>query len=362
MISHIVFGQEIKLSKSIDRSFAVSDGLNIEITNKYGSVIIDTWDQNEVALKIEILAYGKDESSAEGLMERVEFDFKYTNDFLGIESVFDRKKSFFRDLMYAVGDYSASLLSKHKLQINYELTIPESIGAVSIDNKFGDVHLGDVEGKVDLTIAHGDLRGSNFNDFSSLHASYGKVRIKKINEADVSLKGAELDVEFAGKLNLSTSSSSVTIGEVLVVDLESTNDEIQIASVRDISGSANFSDISISYLTETCRIDQNYGSMHVKHLQGSFRSMKLHGKSTDYRITISDAANFDSKIYARDDKLTIRDFPGKREKRFMDDNSKFVQVSGIFGLTASESTLQIDAQKGEVFIDFEETPVDAHNK
>ena len=362
LLCHISWGQETKLSKTIDRSFAFSDRPDIEITNKYGSIIIDTWQQNEVQLKIEILAYGKDETAAEKLMNKVEFDFKHTKDYLEIESVFDRKKSFFRDLVNAVGDYSASLLSKQKLQVNYELTIPESVSSVSIENKFGDVHMDDVNGRVDLTVAHGDLRTNNLEDFSRINVNYGKVRIKTVNEAEVLLKGAELEVEFAGKLNLNTSSSDITIDEALVIDLESTNDKIQINSVRDLSGSANFTEISISHLAEMCRINQSYGSLTVRHLPGSFRAVSLHGKSTDYTISISDGANFDSKIYAREDKLTIRDFPGKREKIYMDDKSKFVQISGPFGLIESESTLHIDAQNGEVFIEFEDTSADANSK
>ena len=118
LICHNISAQETKLSKSIDKTFEVSDKLNLEITNKYGNVIIETWSKNEVELKIVILAFGKDESAADKLMDRVEFDFKHSNDYLEIQSVFDRKKSFFKDLVNAVGDYSASLLSKHKLQVN----------------------------------------------------------------------------------------------------------------------------------------------------------------------------------------------------------------------------------------------------
>ncbi|MCK5278772.1 MAG: hypothetical protein KAK04_09540, partial [Cyclobacteriaceae bacterium] len=142
LFCHDIRAQETKLSKSIDKTFEVSGRLSLEITNKYGNVIIETWPRNEVSLKIEIIAYGKDGSAAEKLMDRVEFDFKHSSDFLEVESVFDRKKSFFKDLLNAVGDYSASLLSKHKLQVNYELNIPETTASITIDNRFGDIHLG----------------------------------------------------------------------------------------------------------------------------------------------------------------------------------------------------------------------------
>ena len=84
LICHDTRAQETKLSKSIDKTFEVSDRLDLEITNKYGNVIIDTSPRNEVSLKIEILAFGKDENAAEKLMDRVEFDFKQSSDSLEV--------------------------------------------------------------------------------------------------------------------------------------------------------------------------------------------------------------------------------------------------------------------------------------
>jgi len=362
LICHDIRAQETKLSKSIDKTFDVSNRLNLEITNKYGNVIIETWSKNEVSLKIEILAYGKDENSAEKLMDRVEFDFKHSDEFLEIESVFDRKKSFFKDLINAVGDYSASLLSKHKLQVNYELTIPESTASITIDNRFGDVHLSDIDGRVNLTIAHGNLRANELKDYARLTMNYGKSKIKNINEVNMSLKGAELELEYVGKLNLNSSSSTIVIGKVMVIDLESTNDKIEINEVSDISGSANFTEMSISYLTDRCRLNQSYGEMIIKNIHESFISIRLNGKSTDYTLSFSKRSSFKIRIYARDDKLTIADFPGHREKRYMDDKSKFVRVTGTFGSSSDERKLNIDAQNGEVSIDFIEVLPETYNK
>ena len=219
LFCHAIRAQETKISKSIDKTFEVSGRLNLEITNKYGNVIIDTWPRNEVSLKIEILAYGKDGTAAEKLMNRVEFDFKHSNDFLEVESVFDRKKSFFKDMLNAVGDYSASLLSKHKLQVNYELNIPESTASIAIDNRFGDIHLADVKGRLNITLAHGNLRANKIEDYSRMSVNYGKAKIKEINEINLSLKGAELELEYAGKLNLQSSSSSIFIEKIIALDM-----------------------------------------------------------------------------------------------------------------------------------------------
>ena len=296
------------------------------------------------------------------LMDRVEFDFKHTDDFLEVESVFDRKKSFFKDLVNAVGDYSASLLSKHKLQINYELVVPESVSSVTVDNRFGDVHLGDIKGRAKLTIAHGDLKVDRLADYSRINLNYGKIRAKEVGEANFTLKGAELEVDFAGKLNIVSSSSTLMIENALVLDLESTNDKIFFEHVRDLSGAANFTEMTVSNLSEVVRLNQSYGEMTIKSIPESFRSVRLQGKSTDYVLNFSNRSSFDSRIYARSDKLKIADFPGEREKRYMDDKSKFVQITGSFGYKNTEQRLNLDAQNGDVTIDFIEMSQETKRK
>jgi hypothetical protein len=349
---HDGWAQEIKITKSIDKTFKVDDRLNLEITNKYGNVIIDTWSKNEVSLKIEILAYGKDRDAAEKLMDRVEFDFKQASDFLQVESVFDRKKSFFKDLINTVGDYSASLLSNHKLQVNYELNIPESAASVTVDNRFGDVHLGDIEGRITVTLAHGNLKANKMVDYSRVNINYGNAKIQEINEGRISLKGAELELDFGQKIDLESSSSTITIGKVSIFDLQSTNDKININEVRDISGSANFTELAVGTMNESCRLNQSYGGMKISYIPNSFTSIRLDGKSTDYELNFSNKSSFESRIYTRDDKINLADYPGQREKRYVDEKSKFVQITGYFGSKNSDHNVNIDAQNGEVKIDF----------
>ena len=94
-----------------------------------------------------------------------------------------------------------------------------------------------------------------------------------------------------------------------------------------------------------------------------FKSIRVNGKSTDYKLVFSNGVSFDSRIYARNDKLSIAKYAGKREKRYMDEKSKFVQLSGSFGTdTASESKLNINAQNGEVKIDFDEILSESYTK
>ena len=362
LFTQVVTAQETKLSKSINRSFSITGRLNLEVSNKYGNVIIETHDKNEVALKIEILAFGKDESSAEKLMDRVEFDFKNTTDFLQVESVFDRKQSFFKEMLNSVNDYSASLLSKHKLQVNYEITIPQTTASVSIINRFGDVHIADINARLDLTVAHGNLRLNDVKQFSRINMNYGNARINRINEASLDLKGAELDLGAAEKLTLTSSTSTAQIGTIDIADFTSTNDKITIESVREISGTVNFTSLQIFYLGEACRLNQSYGDVTIKNIQSTFNDIRLNGKSTDYYLNFQKSTAFDLRINTRDDKLQLPDFPGKIQKRYLDEKSKFIEVTGYVGKENASRKVNIDAQSGTVKLAFTDPAKESYNK
>ena len=105
-----------------------------------------------------------------------------------------------------------------------------------------------------------------------------------------------------------------------------------------------------------------YGSMKIRQVYQGFSTLRVNGKSTDYNLTFADATSFHARIYARADKLSIADFSGQREKRYMDEKSKFVQVTGSFGMQPGEKKININAQNGEVSIDFTDVLSENYNK
>ena len=98
--------QDTKLQKTISRDFKAPEGRSLEITNKYGDLIINTWDKDSIKVEIEITAYGKNDDAAEKLMNRIDFDFDQSLNYIEIETVFDRKSGFFQELWNDISDYS----------------------------------------------------------------------------------------------------------------------------------------------------------------------------------------------------------------------------------------------------------------
>src|SRR5690606_33752892 len=82
-----LLAQQTTLVKTIEQSFQVNPSATLEVNNKYGGIVVNGWDQDKVAVNIRITTFGKTSYDTEKLMDRVEFDFNVTRDYVIIETV-----------------------------------------------------------------------------------------------------------------------------------------------------------------------------------------------------------------------------------------------------------------------------------
>ena len=185
---------DTKVTKTINHGAVMPNNGDVELLNKYGQVVVSNSDDDSVRVTITVIAYGKDHTTANKIMDRVDFDFNQINQFLTIETVLDRKSGTFQEVWNNLGDLSKSLLSKNKLEINYEIHVPTSV-TLSITNKFGDIYIGERSTKTEINLSHGNLRSNNFNASSKISVSYGDARIKYMKSGDLNLKSTDADIK-----------------------------------------------------------------------------------------------------------------------------------------------------------------------
>ncbi|MDN5201731.1 hypothetical protein QQ008_10170 [Fulvivirgaceae bacterium BMA10] len=355
----IIFGwkgvsaqSETKLSKTITQQFNVSNGSSIDIKNKYGQVIIDTWDRNEVSLKIEVTAFGRNKAASEKILNRVDFDFDKAGSFLNIETVLDRKSGFFKELWNDIGDYSKTLLSKNKLTINYEIQIPET-ARIKIENKFGDVYLGDLDNQCKIELSNGNLKANNLNGYTDISLSFGDASIKYIKDGNMELKVSDSEIIRVGRIDINSSSSKILIHEADRLKINSRNDKLKINEVNHFFGKSSFSKVDVVSLHDITDLDMNYGEFAISRVHDSFSKIQLTGKSTDFNIKFDRDSYFNADLKAREDELELPDNTSVVDKEYTDDKETFVSLLAKIGNTKSNPAMvNINAMKGDVKLDF----------
>lgn len=355
LAAYVSQAQSRTLVKNISQSFLVEKRSTVDLTNKYGQVILDTWDKDSVKIKVKITAYGKNDEALTKTMERVDVDFKNFGDVLNIETVLDRNSSIFKEVINSLGDYSKTLISKNKISIDYELTIPNQ-SILILDNKYGDVYMQDLSQEATITVAHGDFKAENLSGTSKLNLSFCKARIKKIDKAIIELKGAELDLREGGDIVLTSSSSTFDVKSVQSLKVDSRNDKIHLEKVTAIRGYSSFSNIQIDSMLDRMDMELNYGDLMVNSVNSNFNLVNLKSKTADVNISLDMGSYFSANLTGREDRMYLTSNFMGMNKTHSTENDKIITLTGAVGMIKpKQSKVSIDGETGEITVYLEET-------
>lgn len=346
--------QSRTLTKNISQTFHLEKRSTIELTNKYGQVVVDTWDKDSVSVDVKITAYGKNDEALTKNMERVDIDFKNFGDLLSIETVLDRNSSVFKEIMNSLGDYSKTLISKNKISIDFELKIPNK-SSLKLDNKFGDVYIQDITQEATITVAHGDFKAQELTGACRLNLSFGKAWIKKLDKAFIELKGAEFDLKEGGDIDLTSSSSTFEVSSVKSLKVDSRNDKIQLDHVVAIRGYSSFSNIMVDSMLDRIDMELNYGDLMINSINSNFSSVNLKSKTADVNISLDMGSYFSAVLTGREDRMFLtRNFMGMNKTHDVE-NNKIITLTGKVGMIKpKESQLRIEGESGEITVYLED--------
>lgn len=338
-------------SKTYERSFTVAPDSYFEITNKYGQIIINTWEKDSIRVKAEVTAHGKDYSDARKLLSRVDVDFSQTGQYVSVETLLDRKSGFFKELWNSVSDYSKTLLSKTKLEVDYMLYVPSSIN-LEVENKFGDLYLSEIKGKCDISITHGNLRANVIHGSSTVEVGYGDVKIKELKTGVLTLKTTDADVQVLGDVTLKSASSHIRIKKADQLNLDSRSDKsLRLEEVNRITGKSLFSKLEIEQVNKTIDLNMNYGELSAEHVAFSFSKIDLEGKYTDVYLKFAPDTYLRADITAKEDQLSLPIEGVSLQRNYEDEKKKYVNVKGTMGQKNNyPGYLFINSLGGEVSI------------
>ncbi len=352
-------GEDTKLTKNITRSFSLKSGDNIEVFNKYGKVIVNTWDKDSVKFSIDIVASGKTDDIVDKLMNKVEIDFNYATGFLMVETEMDKKSGPFSSVISTIEDYSkTSFGSKNKVTIDYNIQLPSNVD-LTVENKFGDVFINDFQGNLELDLSHGDLRARKLSGESDISLSFSKSTIKGIEKGIVKLKGAEVDIEEAQKLTLQSSSSEITLGTIGYLKVGSRNDQFRVDNVARITGTGDFSDFQINNLMSSLDLNLEYGEFFLERVDSDFKNITIKSKSADMSMILSPKSYFKANISGHEDRMIIpNNMLSLRKTEKNEESDLDFALEGFVGNTRELiGKLNIIANNADLIISIKETPI-----
>ncbi len=347
---------QVKMEKDFQESFEVTKDNKVEITNKYGEVIIRAWKEDRVKITALVIAQGRNQESVNKTMNRVNISMRKVGQLVTADTEIARGGGSFKDLIGEVEDYSKALFGSQKLVVNYEIWLPENID-LSVNNKYGDVFLGSLSGNVEVTLAHGDLKANRIDGRLDLEQSFGKGSFDHVKRGKFTLRGADITIDEGGSLSFKSSSSELSIYNTHYVKLDSRNDKIQASDVNEIVGLGRFTDLDAERIVKNVDVKFSFGEVSLSQIDKNFKTISLVGRSTDINLVLNQASYMSAKIRGDEDKMIVPNSMMSLTRNYNEDDGT-VTLEGMVGYSNdTKSVLNVDTEKGDVIISIKETPI-----
>ncbi|WKV11779.1 hypothetical protein [Marivirga harenae] len=280
----ISFAQDAKY-EIMDKSFTPNNKQTmLEIANNFGNVNLAVWDKNSISVKITLEVEGYDENESKKILDKIDLSTSQTGSLISIKTT--------------LKSHSNTSFRKKSFKINYEINLPDG-HPLSVTNEFGNIFLTDYSGNTRINLEYGNLTAGSLGTLNLTH-EFGKAEIESISSGEFELSYVdEFALSKADLLDLEGEFSKIKIGDITTINFDVEYGQLNIETVSNYKGSAEFSEINIDKVYSNFDLDAEYasGTIDVKFVSKDIESFQLNTEFSKSEIKIEGGANlrFDTK-------------------------------------------------------------------
>jgi hypothetical protein len=273
-------GPDVEKKKLISKSYPLDGNDKLSINNQFGEVKISTWGKNEVKVDITIIGKGSTDEKAQAILDMISIEDGKGGDGVHFKTILkndhwsNEKKG-----------------NNNGMEVNYEIQMPAT-SALDIKNSFGKTIVPDMSGPVEISSKFGELSAGRLANVKKLEVEFGEATIESVNNADVSIKFSQAQInKMTGVIKSAQSYSGVKLvidNSVTSLTIKNEFSDLLLDVSDDISASfdvyTNFSEL------------KNKTSFPIKEEAEDNSGLKFdhqyNGKSGNANMTIKVKSNF----------------------------------------------------------------------
>jgi len=331
--------EEVK--KEFHKEYTAGPNTTLEINNRYGDVVISSWDQNQIVIDVKVTVELPSKEKAEKLIGYIDVQFTEEGNLIKARTVIDDKFSF-----------SGWGGESKKFSIDYNVKMPAGT-SLTLANRYGNTKINELSGLVNLDIKYGNLTAGkltrgNEKPWSSLNLAYGKGTIDEAGWMSLNIRyTGNLDITKSTALLLDSRYSKLTLGETSSVVGESKYDNIRIGSIKNLDLDNGYSDVNIETLVTKLRYEGSYGSFSIESIPAEFESIDLATRYMGVKLGIAENASYELDGHVRYGGIKYNEDNFKFNRRIIENNS--TEIAGVVGKEDSPSAkVKIEASYGSV--------------
>lgn len=340
LVAFTISAQEV--AKEFHKEYNAGTNTTLNISNRYGDVLIETWDKDQVVIDVKVIVeMPGSRDRAEKLLSYIEVEFSEGENRITAETVIDSKFNF-----------SGWGSGSKRFSIDYTVKMPVKT-ALDLSNRYGNTDLDELQGLVNIDIKYGNLTAGklsrgNVKPLSKVAIAYGKGSVDETGWLDLYIRYCgNFSVSKGQAILLDSKYSKMYFGDVSSVVGESKYDNINIENINNLVLENGYTGVKIGTLTKKLQCTGSYGSFSTDRVPAGFESLEVNSRYMGIKLGISESANFKLDAKVSYGGLSYNEDNFRNQNRIIENNSK--QVSGIMGnMDSPSSTVKISSSYGSV--------------
>jgi len=341
-----VQAQTYERSRTVAKSFAVSDETEIQVINKYGNIHMIPWEKDSVRFEISLSVKANKQSKADKTFDYIDFEFTATEYYVIAQTILQGKSNLWAEF----SDLASNLFSGGtSTQINYTVYFPVN-NQIKLENKFGNIYTTDHSARTEILLSNGDLKAHAFTGDSRITLEFGTANIDEIHSGKIFMKYGELNLEKCNFLDIESKSSKFYINSAGDVRIKSNRDRYNIREINSIDGESSFSFINIKSFSDNINLNTHYGELTLEKITASINFVSISSKYTDLYLTLDAEGYFEVEAIFND-KTEVK-YPGSllnKKESIVNEGEKIKKVVFKSGVMASDKApINIKTNSGKL--------------
>ncbi len=301
-------GQTFTDNKKEEKTFRAGPETTIEVDNKYGQIHVIPWKKDSVRFEANALISSNNLSRVQKIKNNIRFDFSASDYYVTATTDFGNTGN---QIFTELKNISDNLITgKNSIEINYTIYCPEKVN-LSLINKFGDIYMDDISGRVKVSLSNGDIRINSIDGEAQIEVNFGTGVINHLTDGRLSVAYSDLMIRKADKLNLTSKSSTINITDAGLIKLESHRDKLFITNVSHLIGSGDFSQIWVDNLLCECSANLKFGNLTIDKVSADFCKLDLQSEYTDINLSLEKGVWYHADLFYIQNAFVS--FPGSEE-------------------------------------------------
>jgi hypothetical protein len=338
LLSFSLAAQEV--SKEYHKEYKADKNTTLDISNRYGNVVITSWDKDQVVIDVKVTVSHSDKSKAEKFLGMIDVQFSEGANTITAKTVIEDNFNF------------SGWGNNREFKINYSVKMPYSTN-LTLANRYGNTDIDELRGLVNLDIKYGSIevdkltRGKE-NQINKLVIAYSRGTIAEAGWLDLNVRYTNpLSIEKSQALLIDSRYSKLKIGETSSIVSDAKYDTYNIEKINNLVLMTGYTTVNIGILTKKLTNEGSYGSLTIDDIPAGFESLDVSVRYSGVRLGIAESANYRLEGKSSYGGIKYNEDNFNFQKKIVENTSS--EISGVVGKESSPaSTVKVSTSYGTI--------------